>query len=88
MVPEARTAIEHNIFTPGNYFYNGVGHLCVSYDEVLAHGFDGIAKKQRTSLTAAVFRRRLYNKKLVFEICYKNGKCSVPLCAALQRSCL
>lgn len=50
MAPEARTAIEHNIFTPGNYFYNGVGHLCVSYDEVLAHGFDGIAKKAKDEL--------------------------------------
>ena len=29
MVPETITAIEHNIFTPGNYFYNGVGHVTV-----------------------------------------------------------
>ena len=38
----AKMAMKHNIFTPGNYFYNGVGHLCVKYDEVLAIGFDGI----------------------------------------------
>ena len=41
----AKMAMKHNIFTPGNYFYNGVGHLCVKYDEVLAIGFDGIKAK-------------------------------------------
>ena len=35
MTPEARLAIEHNIFTPGNYFYNGVGHVTVNYAKVL-----------------------------------------------------
>ena len=35
MSPETRKAIEHNVFTPGNYFYNGVGHLTVHYDKVL-----------------------------------------------------
>ena len=42
MAPEARKAIEHNIFTPGNYFYNGVGHVTVQYDRVLAEGYRGI----------------------------------------------
>ena len=28
MAPEAIKAIEHNIFTPGNYFYNGV-EMCI-----------------------------------------------------------
>ena len=41
----AKTAMKHNVFTTGNYFYNGVGHLCVKYDEVLKIGFDGIKKK-------------------------------------------
>ena len=42
MSPEALTAIEHNIFTPGNYFYNGVGHITVQYDKVLRIGYKGI----------------------------------------------
>ena len=42
MTRETITAIEHNIFTPGNYFYNGVGHVCVHYDKVLALGYNGI----------------------------------------------
>ena len=45
MSDEAKLAMKHNIFTPGNYFYNGVGHLCVKYDEVLKIGFDGIKAK-------------------------------------------
>lgn len=50
MAPEAIKAIEHNIFTPGNYFYNGVGHVTVKYEEVLAIGFEGIMEKARAEL--------------------------------------
>ncbi len=42
MAPETLTAMEHNMFTPGNYFYNGVGHVTVQYEKVLAIGFEGI----------------------------------------------
>ncbi len=42
IAPEAQLAMEHNVFTPGNYFYNGVGHVTVQYDKVLAIGFRGI----------------------------------------------
>ena len=42
MTEETRKAIDHNIFTPGNYFYNGVGHVTVQYDKVLAVGYEGI----------------------------------------------
>lgn len=42
MAPETLKAMEHNIFTPGNYFYNGVGHVTVQYDKVLAIGYSGI----------------------------------------------
>ena len=50
------TMMEHNIFTPGNYFYNGVGHVCVHYDRVLAVGYRGIidqAKAELEKLTIA-----------------------------------
>ena len=50
MTPEALTAIEHNIFTVGNYFYNGIGHVSVDYGKVLKIGFKGIyntAKSER-----------------------------------------
>ena len=42
MAPETKTAIEHNIFTPGNYFYNGVGHVTVNYGKILKIGYNGI----------------------------------------------
>ena len=50
MAPEAHRAIEHNMFTPGNYFYNGVGHVTVNYGEVLEFGLEGIRKKAEDAL--------------------------------------
>ena len=50
MASEAIKAIEHNIFTPGNYFYNGVGHVTVKYWEVLETGFEGIMEKAQKEL--------------------------------------
>lgn len=42
MADESLLAMKHNIFTPGNYYYNGIGHFTVKYEEVLAIGFEGI----------------------------------------------
>ena len=50
MAPEALAAIDHNIFTPGNYFYNGIGHVTVDYAKVLKIGFKGIAEEARAAL--------------------------------------
>ncbi len=50
MAPETLRAMEHAIFTTGNYFYNGVGHVTVKYDEVLAIGFEGIMDKVKAEL--------------------------------------
>ena len=50
MVPETIAAIDHNIFTPGNYFYNGVGHVTVDYGKVLKIGYRGIAEEARAAL--------------------------------------
>lgn len=49
MSERAKLAIEHNIFTPGNYFYNGVGHVTVNYGEVLSIGYKGIKEKAALS---------------------------------------
>lgn len=51
MAPEAIQAIEHNIFTPGNYFYNGVGHVTVQYEKVLEVGYLGIIAQAKEELT-------------------------------------
>lgn len=50
MAPEAIQAIEHNIFTPGNYFYNGVGHVTVQYEKVLEIGYLGIIAQAKAEL--------------------------------------
>ena len=43
MAPEAYEAFAtHNIYTPGNYFYNGIGHVNVNYEKVLKIGYRGI----------------------------------------------
>ena len=33
------------MFTPGNYFYNGIGHVTVKYDRILEVGYAGIIKE-------------------------------------------
>ncbi len=50
MTDETKLSIEHNIFTPGNYFYNGVGHITVHYDEVLKYGYKGLIEKVQKEL--------------------------------------
>ena len=43
MAPEAYAAFtKHAMFTPGNYFYNGIGHVNVDYAKVLRVGYRGI----------------------------------------------
>ena len=51
MTDEIKLAIDHGIFTPGNYFYNGIGHLTVDYPKVLAVGYRGIIKEAKEALS-------------------------------------
>ena len=50
MEEETLLAMKHNIFTPGNYFYNGIGHFTVKYWEVLEIGYEGIIAKAQAEL--------------------------------------
>ena len=50
MLPETRKAIEHNIFTTGNYYYNGVGHYTCQYDKAIAIGFRGLMEEAAAEL--------------------------------------
>lgn len=50
MTPQTVAAIDHNIFTPGNYFYNGIGHVTVDYGKVLRIGLKGIAAEAKAAL--------------------------------------
>lgn len=66
MAPEAKLAIDHNIFTPGNYFYNGVGHVTVSYDEILSIGYEGIIAKAKAALNQLQVSDMDYVKRRCF----------------------
>lgn len=50
MAPQTLLAIDHNMFTAGNYFYNGIGHVCVDYAKVLKIGYNGIAAQAEAEL--------------------------------------
>ncbi len=66
MEPETLTAMEHNVFTPGNYFYNGVGHVTVKYEEVLAIGFSGIRQKAEAQMATLSLTDGDYQRKSRF----------------------
>ena len=66
MAPETLLAMEHNIFTPGNYYYNGVGHVTVKYDEVLRIGYKGILERVRKEKENMNFGDADYNTKSAF----------------------
>ena len=40
----------HGMFTPGNYFYNGIGHVNVNYKKVLEKGYKGIIAEAQAAL--------------------------------------
>lgn len=42
MSQEAKDSMAAGVFTVGNYFYGGVGHVCADYGKVLKKGFRGI----------------------------------------------
>ncbi|MBQ6238981.1 MAG: glycyl radical protein [Firmicutes bacterium] len=55
MAPEALLAIEHNMFTPGNYFYNGIGHVTVCYGRIASEGLESIKAEAAEALLQCKF---------------------------------
>ena len=43
--------MNHGIFTVGNYFYNGIGHINVDYAKVLNKGLEGVMEETREALS-------------------------------------
>lgn len=66
MDTEAIKAIDHNIFTPGNYYYNGVGHVAVCYDKILEVGYEGIIKEAENELKQSSISDMDYASKSQF----------------------
>jgi len=53
MDPRAYAAFLHEMYTTGNYFFNGVGHITVNYKKVITYGYRSIineAKEARAKL--------------------------------------
>ncbi len=42
--------LHHGIFTVGNYFYNGIGHVNVDYGKVLRGGYESIIEEAQAEL--------------------------------------
>lgn len=66
MAPETLRAMEHNFFTPGNYFYNGVGHVTVQYETVLQIGLAGVKEKVKREMESCHFADADYSTKMRF----------------------
>ena len=67
MAPEAYAAfVEHGMFTPGNYFYNGIGHVNVDYAKVLAKGYRGIIAEAQKVLDAVEVYDPDYTQRVNF----------------------
>ena len=43
--------LNHGIFTVGNYFYNGIGHINVDYAKVIYKGMEGIIAEAREAMS-------------------------------------
>ncbi len=75
MSPEAYEAfVTHNMFTPGNYFYNGIGHVNVNYQKVLEKGYRGImaeamAAKEKVDVSDPEYVQRCNFLDAVIESC-------------------
>ena len=50
MYEDTKTAMNHDVFTVGNYYFNGVGHISVDYGKVLSKGYNGIIAEAQTAL--------------------------------------
>ena len=66
MSPETLTAMKHNMFTPGNYFYNGIGHVTVDYGKVLTYGYSKFIEEVKDELASMRVSDGNYCKKHAF----------------------
>ncbi|MBO7659097.1 MAG: glycyl radical protein, partial [Clostridia bacterium] len=75
MDPRALRAINHNIFTPGNYFYNGIGHITVKYWTVLGEGLRGvIARAEKEKAEMCVGKEDACKRRIFYEAVIRSCK--------------
>ncbi len=66
MYPETIEAMNENVFTVANYYFNGVGHVSVDYAKVLAKGYKGIIEEVKRTMEAVDKENPEYIKKKIF----------------------
>ena len=58
--------LNHGIFTVGNYFYNGIGHINVDYAKVINHGLEGVIDEAKNALSRLYIGNGDYLKRKAF----------------------
>jgi formate C-acetyltransferase len=72
MSQEAKDCMDAGVFTVGNYFYGGVGHVCVDYGKILKVGFRGVIEevvnamgKMDTSTSDYIKKQQFYKAVII-----------------------
>ena len=58
--------LNHGIFTVGNYFYNGIGHINVDYAKVINRGLEGVIDEAKNALSKLYIGSGDYLKRKTF----------------------
>lgn len=66
MSKEAHDCMDNGVFTVGNYYFGGVGHVCVDYGKILAKGFTGVIEEVVAAMTKMDTSDPAYIKKAQF----------------------
>ena len=72
MEPDTKACIANGVFTVGNYFFGGVGHVNVDYGKILAKGFRGVLEETVAALQAldeddpsSIKKKQFYNAVII-----------------------
>lgn len=66
MDPRAYTAFLHEMYTTGNYFFNGVGHITVNYPKVIKYGYRSIINEALEAKSKLTFSDPDYPTRIAF----------------------
>lgn len=66
MDPRAYTAFLHEMYTTGNYFFNGVGHITVNYPKVIKYGYRSIINEAKEAKSKLTFSDQDYPTRVAF----------------------
>ena len=58
--------LNHGVFTVGNYFYNGVGHINVDYAKVINYGLEAIIEEAKEEISKLYIGHGDYLKRKAF----------------------